>query len=119
MMADTIMPPVHPGRDPADRVLEPLRVNQSQLANGVEMPAGRINQIVHGRRRISADRALRLALYFGTEWFWMNLQTRGQASIRGSRPTRPRLPTSRLRGGALRALHGRSGVRRGPGGGAV
>jgi len=76
MMADTIMPPVHPGRDPADRVLEPLRVNQYQLAYAVEMPAGRINQIVHGRRRISADRALRLALYFGTEWFWMNLQTR-------------------------------------------
>jgi antitoxin HigA-1 len=77
MVTDTIMPPVHPGEILLTEFLEPLGVSQYQLAKAVDVPARRINEIVHGRRRISADTALRLARYFGTsERFWMNLQAR-------------------------------------------
>lgn len=75
MATDTIMPPVHPGEILLTEFLEPLGVSQYQLAKAVAVPARRINEIVHGQRRISADTALRLARYFGTsERFWMNLQ---------------------------------------------
>ena len=77
MVTDTIMPPVHPGEILLAEFLEPLGVSQYQLAKAVDVPARRINEIVHGQRRISADTALRLARYFGTsERFWMNLQAR-------------------------------------------
>jgi addiction module HigA family antidote len=77
MVTDTIMPPVHPGEILLTEFLEPLGVSQYQLAKAVNVPARRINEIVHGQRRISADTALRLARYFGTsERFWMNLQAR-------------------------------------------
>ena len=77
MVTDTIMPPVHPGEILLTEFLEPLWVSQYQLAKAVDVPARRINEIVHGQRRISADTALRLARYFGTsERFWMNLQAR-------------------------------------------
>ena len=77
MVTDTIMPPVHPGEILLTEFLEPLGVTQYQLAKAVDVPARRINEIVHGQRRISADTALRLARYFGTsERFWMNLQAR-------------------------------------------
>jgi addiction module HigA family antidote len=77
MATDTIMPPVHPGEILLTEFLEPLEVSQYQLAKAVGVPARRINEIVHGQRRISADTALRLARYFGTsERFWMNLQAR-------------------------------------------
>jgi addiction module HigA family antidote len=77
MVTDTITPPVHPGEILLSEFLEPLGVSQYQLAKAVDVPARRINEIVHGQRRISADTALRLARYFGTsERFWMNLQAR-------------------------------------------
>jgi len=77
MVTETIMPPVHPGEILLTEFLEPLGVSQYQLAKAVDVPARRINEIVHGQRRISADTALRLARYFGTsERFWMNLQAR-------------------------------------------
>ena len=57
--------------------LTPLGVSQYQLAKAVDVPARRINEIVHGQRRITADTALRLSRYFGTsERFWLNLQAR-------------------------------------------
>lgn len=57
--------------------LEPLGITQHRLAVAIEVPPRRINEIVHGKRRISADTALRLARYFGTsERFWLNLQSR-------------------------------------------
>ena len=92
-MTDTIMPPVHPGEILLTEFLEPLGVSQYQLAKAVDVPARRINEIVHGQRRISADRALRLARYFGTsERFWMNLQARYDLETEkdrlGSRPAR-------------------------------
>ena len=75
MTTDTIMAPVHPGEILLEEFLGPLEVSQYQLAKAVGVPARRINEIVHGQRRISADTALRLARYFGTsERFWMNLQ---------------------------------------------
>lgn len=59
-------------------------MSQYQLAKEIGVPARRINEIVHGERRISADTALRLARYFGTsERFWMNLQTRYDLEIEG------------------------------------
>ena len=77
MSDDVIMPPVHPGEILLVEFLEPLELSQYQLARSISVPARRINEIVHGTRRITADTALRLARYFGTsERFWMNLQGR-------------------------------------------
>jgi len=74
---DTVMSPVHPGEILREEFLAPLGVSQYQLAKAVDVPARRINEIVHGQRRITADTALRLSRYFGTsERFWLNLQAR-------------------------------------------
>ena len=60
-----------------EEFLDPMEVSQYRLAKDISVPARRINEIVHGKRGISADTALRLSKYFGTtERFWMNLQTR-------------------------------------------
>jgi addiction module HigA family antidote len=57
--------------------LEPLGLSQYRLAHDISVPPRRINEIVHGKRGITADTALRLARYFGTtERFWLNLQAR-------------------------------------------
>ena len=86
MVTDTIMPPVHPGEILLIEFLEPLGVSQYQLAKAVDVPARRINEIVHGQRRITADTALRLSRYFGTsERFWMNLQARYDLGIEKDR----------------------------------
>jgi antitoxin HigA-1 len=83
---DTIMPPVHPGEILLEEFLKPLAVSQYQLAKELGVPARRINEIVHGQRRISADTALRLARCFGTsERFWMNLQTRYDLEVEKDR----------------------------------
>jgi addiction module HigA family antidote len=84
--ADTIMPPVHPGEILLEEFLAPLGVSQYQLAKELSVPARRVNEIVHGKRRISTDTALRLARYFGTsERFWMNLQARYDLEIEKDR----------------------------------
>jgi addiction module HigA family antidote len=86
MVTDTIMPPVHPGEILLAEFLEPLGVSQHQLAKAVDVPARRINEIVHGQRRISADTALRLSRYFGTsERFWLSLQARYDLEIEKDR----------------------------------
>lgn len=76
-MSDTeTMPPIHPGEILQEEYLGPLGVSQYRLAQAIEVPPRRINEIVHGKRGISADTALRLARYFGTsERFWLNLQS--------------------------------------------
>ncbi|WP_335989777.1 HigA family addiction module antitoxin [Glycomyces sp. MUSA5-2] len=80
------MPPIHPGEILAEEFLEPLGVSQYRLALAISVPARRINEIVHGKRRISADTALRLARYFGTsDRFWMNLQNRYDLEIERDR----------------------------------
>ena len=75
-MSATITP-IHPGEVLLLDFLEPLSVSQHRLAVSIGVPPRQINEIVHGKRRISADTALRLARFFGTsERFWINLQAR-------------------------------------------
>jgi addiction module HigA family antidote len=69
--------PVHPGEILLEEFLEPMGLSQYRLANDTCVPARRINEIVHGKRSITADTALRLSRLFGTsELFWLNLQAR-------------------------------------------
>jgi addiction module HigA family antidote len=69
--------PILPGEILWKEFLEPLGISQNKLARDLDVPVTRISDIVHGRRGISADSALRLAVYFGTTpEFWLNLQTR-------------------------------------------
>lgn len=75
-MAAKRLAPVHPGEILLKDFLEPLELTQYRLAKGLSVPPRRINEIVHGKRAITADTALRLARFFGTsERFWLNLQT--------------------------------------------
>ena len=77
MNATPIMSPIYPGEVLLLEYLEPLRVTQHRLAVAIGVPPRRINEIVHGKRRITADTALRMARFFGTsERFWLNLQGR-------------------------------------------
>lgn len=70
------MRPVHPGEVLREEYLEPLKMSVNALSKALHVPATRMNEIVRGRRGITADTALRLARYFGTsERFWLNLQT--------------------------------------------
>ena len=86
MAADMVMAPVHPGEILLEEFLTPLAVSQYQLAKEIRVPARRINEIVHGQRRISADTALRLARFFGTsERFWINLQARYDLEVEKDR----------------------------------
>jgi addiction module HigA family antidote len=69
-----------------EEFLKPLGVSQYQLAKALDVPARRINEIVHGQRRITAGTALRLSRYIGTsERFWMNLQARYDLEIEKDR----------------------------------
>ena len=68
--------PVHPGEVLLEEFLKPMVISQNRLALKISVPARRINEIVLGKRRITADTALRLAQYFGTTAkFWLGLQT--------------------------------------------
>ncbi|MCL4686808.1 HigA family addiction module antidote protein [Myxococcota bacterium] len=81
-MARKAHPPIHPGEILFEEFLEPMDLSQYRLAKDISVPARRINEIVHGKRAITADTALRLARYFGTsERFWMNLQTRHDLEV--------------------------------------
>jgi addiction module HigA family antidote len=78
----TVIAPIHPGEVLMKEFLEPLGVTQHRLAVQIGVPPRRINEIVHGKRRVTADTALRLARYFGTtDRFWLNLQTRFDIEI--------------------------------------
>lgn len=75
-MTQTKIAPIHPGEILLEEFLEPMEVSQYRLAKDSSVPPRRINEIVHGKRGISADTALRLARYFAmSERFWLNLQT--------------------------------------------
>jgi addiction module HigA family antidote len=68
--------PIHPGETLAQDFLQPLGLTANRLALELKVPATRIGGIVHGRRSVTADTALRLARFFGTSaQFWMNLQS--------------------------------------------
>jgi len=76
------MAPIHPGEILLLEYLEPMSVTQHRLAMAIGVPPRRINEIVHGKRGITADTALRLARYFGTsERFWLNLQSRYELEL--------------------------------------
>jgi addiction module HigA family antidote len=69
--------PIHPGEILLEEFLKPLEISQYRLAQAINVPARRINEIIHGKREISPDTAARLARAFGTsDRFWTNLQTR-------------------------------------------
>jgi addiction module HigA family antidote len=86
MSTDPIMPPIHPGEVLMLEYLQPLEVTQHRLAVAIGVPPRRINEIVHGKRRITTDTALRLARYFRTsERFWLNLQDRYDIEVERDR----------------------------------
>ncbi|MCP4680848.1 MAG: HigA family addiction module antidote protein [Desulfobacterales bacterium] len=69
--------PITPGDVLLEEFLEPMGITQNLLAKDINVPANRISQIIHGKREITADTALRLGKYFGIEpEFWINLQMR-------------------------------------------
>lgn len=71
-----IMPPITPGEILKEEFLDPAGITQNALGRAIKVPPGRINEIILGKRVITADTALRLAAYFGTTpGFWMNLQS--------------------------------------------
>ena len=75
-MSKKKMPPLHPGEILFEEFLKPMGLNQNRLALDIRVPARRINEIVQGKRRITADTALRLAKYFSmSAKFWLGLQT--------------------------------------------
>ncbi|HEY6465401.1 MAG TPA: HigA family addiction module antitoxin [Candidatus Acidoferrales bacterium] len=72
---EKLMPPVHPGEVLREDFMKPLQLTVNRLALELHVPATRIGEIVHGRRRVTAETALRLARYFQTNAeFWLNLQ---------------------------------------------
>ena len=76
-MRKKMLAPIHPGEILMEEFLKPLAISQYKLAKDINVPARRINEIVHGKRSITADTALRLSRYFNlSERFWLNLQAR-------------------------------------------
>ena len=70
------IPPVHPGEILLEEFLNPMGITQYRLAKDINVPARRINEIVHGKRAITANTALRLGKYFKmSPQFWINLQS--------------------------------------------
>lgn len=69
------IPPIHPGKILFEEFLKPMNISQNQLGRGLGVSPRRINEIVHGKRSITADTALRLAAYLGNSpSFWLGLQ---------------------------------------------
>ena len=76
--------PIHPGEILLEEFLEPMKITQYRLAKDISVDPRRINEIVHGKRAISADTALRLGRYFGmSPQFWLNLQSHFDLEILG------------------------------------
>lgn len=85
-MGTKVQEPIHPGEVLLEDFLAPLGLSQYRLAKGISVSPRRINEIVHGKRSISADTALRLSRFFGTsERFWLNLQNRYDLEIEKDR----------------------------------
>lgn len=88
--------PTHPGEMLLEEFLTPMQLTQRELADAIHVPYQRVNEIIHGRRGVTASTALRLAKFFGTTPdFWMNLQLRWdlyraqrqeQAALKAIRP---------------------------------
>ena len=68
--------PIHPGEILLEEFLKPMEISQYRLAHSISVPPRRINEIVLGKRAITADTALRLSMYFGlSDRYWINLQS--------------------------------------------
>lgn len=86
MATTSKLAPIHPGEVLMEDFLGPLGLTQYRLAQDLSVPPRRINEIVHGKRAVTADTALRLARYFGTsEQFWLNLQSRYELEVERDR----------------------------------
>jgi len=86
MGTEKLLSPIHPGEILMEEFLEPMGISQYRLAKDLSVPARRINEIVHGKRSITPDTALRLSRYFGlSERFWINLQARYDLEIEKDR----------------------------------
>lgn len=86
MTDEELLPPIHPGEILLEEFLKPMGISQSRLAKDIGVSSRRINEIVHGKRSISPDTALRLSRYFGlSERFWINLQARYDLEIEKDR----------------------------------
>jgi addiction module HigA family antidote len=78
--------PVHPGEVLFEEFLKPLGISQYRLAKDISVPPRRINEIVHGKRAVTADTALRLSRYFSTsDRFWLNLQAQHDLDVEKDR----------------------------------
>ena len=76
-MTEEKLPPIHPGEILEEEFLKPMGISQYQLAKDISVSPRRINEIVHRKRSITADTALRLGRFFGIPaQFWLNLQSR-------------------------------------------
>ena len=85
-MSEEKLPPIHPGEILLEEFLEPMGISQYRLAKDISVPPRRINEIVHGKRAITPNTALRLSRYFGlSERFWLNLQSRYDLEIEKDR----------------------------------
>ncbi len=79
-------PPIHPGEILLEEFLKPMGISQYRLAKDISVPPRRINEIVHGKRGVSADTSLRLERYFGlSEGFWLRLQARYDLEVEKER----------------------------------
>jgi len=82
MMTEKLYAPIHPGEVLMEDFIEGFGITQHKLAVSIGVPPRRINEIVHGKRAITADTALRLGRYFGVEpQFWLNLQSRYELEL--------------------------------------
>jgi len=86
MMSERKFEPVHPGEILLEEFLQPMGISQYRLAKDISVHPRRINEIVHGKRSVTANTALRLSRYFGmSERFWMNLQARYDLEVEKDR----------------------------------
>lgn len=81
-MSEKLYPPIHPGEVLMEDFIKGFDITQNRLAVSIGVPPRRINEIVHGKRAITADTALRLGRYFGVPpQFWLNLQTQYELEL--------------------------------------
>lgn len=82
------MRPIHPGEILMEEFLKPFKISQYRLAKDIDVAPGRINEIIHSSRAITADTALRLGKYFNTSpQFWLNLQSRYDLAVESKKLT--------------------------------
>lgn len=85
-MNEDRLDPIHPGEILLEEFLKPMGISQYRIAKDISVSPRRINEIVHGKRRVSANTALRLERFFGlSEGFWLRLQARYDLEVEKDR----------------------------------